>query len=334
MFKGKVVVVGATGNVGRNVVEMLLNSKLFDPSRIRLTGSQRSAGSVMKVNGFDFNIQNTAEIAFEKDEICIFNTEADVSSHYIPTALAAGAYVVDSSSHYRMDPNVPLVVPPVNISAVNIQKNRLFSHANCIVSPIATVIGPLHKNFHLERVIASTYQSTSGAGKKPMDECFSATKEFCETKTKKASESFPRPIPFNVIPQIGSFDESGFSGEETKITNELKKIINNDIFISATCVRVPVLVGHSISLSLRFKKDCELNDIIATLNENDFISVSYSDYKTPIEVVGQDKVFVGRIRTDECSGEKWFHMWICSDNLRVGAATDSFEIAKAIANHF
>jgi aspartate-semialdehyde dehydrogenase len=333
MFKGKVVVVGATGNVGRNVVEMLLNSKIFNPAGIRLTGSERSAGSVMKVNGLDFIIQNTADIAFEKNELCIFNTEADVSSLYIPIALAAGAYVVDSSSHYRMDRDVPLIVPPVNISEIDILKHKLFSHSNCIVSPIATAIAPLHKKFHLERVIASTYQSTSGAGKKAMDECFRATKEFCETKTVKGSESFPRPIPFNIIPQIGSFDGEGFASEETKIANELRKVISKEIFVSATCVRVPVLIGHSTSLSLRFKDDCKLMDVVDVLDGSASIILDKDSYKTPIEIVGQDKVFISRIRSDECNGERWFHMWVCSDNLRVGAATDSFEIAKAIANY-
>lgn len=328
-FKGKVIVVGATGNVGRSLVEMLVESGSFD--NIILTGSRRSAGSSLSVKDKIFTVQNTQEIMFERHDLCIFNTEANVSSHYVPIALAAGAYVVDSSSHFRMDDGVPLIVPPVNLSLIDIKKHQLFSHANCIVSPIATVIAPLHKQFKVTRVIASTYQSASGAGKKAMDECFEQTKEFCETRVTKPSECFQRPISFNIIPQVGSFEHTNFSGEEIKIEKEIKKVIDERIFISATSVRVPVLVGHSISLSIRLAEKCSLEDLIDTLEIAEAVKISDSNYSSPIEVVGKDNVFVGRIRSDESENEKWFHLWLCSDNLRIGAATDAFKVAMEIA---
>ncbi len=331
MFKGQLTVIGGTGNVGRNVLKMLIESNLFDISNIRVTGSIRSAGSYLQIGKHKFLIENTEEIKFQNDELCIFNTEADVSSKYIPIALDSGAYVVDSSSHYRMDTTVQLIIPNVNIRSIDVKKSRLFAHANCIAAPIATVIAPLHKRFGVKRVIVSTYQSTSGAGKKAMDECLESTKKFCESCDIQASQSFPRPITFNVIPQIGSFDDNGFSGEETKISNEIKKVISKNIFISATSVRVPVLIGHSSSLSLKLESECSLNDVLNTLSESVGIKISGNGYHTPIEVVGSDDVSVGRIRTDGQDDDKWLHMWICSDNLRVGAATDSFQIAKAIA---
>lgn len=317
----EIVIIGATGNVGRNVVDIM--SRDYD--NIVCTGSSRSAGTKLEVGGKQFTVENTESFQFKKDQICIFNTEADISSQYVPKALTAGAYVVDSSSHYRMDKDVPLVVP--HIVKVDISKSRLFAHSNCIVSPIASVLYPLHKRFGVERVIVSTYQSTAGAGKAAMDECFNETKQFCQTGERRDSSRFARPIPFNVIPQIGSFDERGVSSEEDKICKELQKIVDGNLYISATSVRVPVLVGHSSSLSLRFSGS--IDEVMEVLKYSPRITLS-NDYHTPIEVAGKDRVFLGRIRYDKMNGEQWFHMWLCSDSLRVGAATDACDIAKEI----
>ena len=224
-----------------------------------------------------------------------------------------------------MDKIVPLIVP--HIGNIDIAKSRLFAHANCIVSPIATILYPLHKRFNIERVIISTYQSTAGAGKAAMDECFVETKKFCDNGERHASARFPRPIAFNIIPQIGDFNVDGVSGEEEKICKELQKIIDFKLYISATSVRVPVLIGHSVSLSLRFTglKD----EVIEILRSSPRVSLS-DTYHTPIEVMGQDKVFLSRIRSDMMNNEQWFHMWLCSDSLRVGAASDACDITKEI----
>jgi aspartate-semialdehyde dehydrogenase len=331
MLQHKVIVIGGTGNVGRNVLQMLIDSKLFDISNIRATGSIRSAGSYLTLGEHRFFIENTEGIKFQKNELCIFNTEADVSSKYIPIALESGAYVIDSSSHYRMDDAVPLIIPNVNIDSIDITKSKLFAHANCIAAPIATVIAPLHKKFGVRRAIVSTYQSTSGAGKKAMDECLESTRDFCNNSASQCHTAFPRPIVFNIIPQIGGFYDNGFCSEETKISNEIQKVVSKDIFISATSVRVPVLIGHSSSLSMKLGSKCNANDILNTLVRSSGIKISPNQYHTPIEVVGSDDVFVGRLRVDGDTHDQWIHMWVCSDNLRVGAATDSFQITKAIA---
>ena len=243
-----ITIIGATGNVGRCVLKMFLKSNILNIKNIRVTSSQRSAGMLLKIQEQQFIVEDTAKISFKENEICIFNTDAEVSSKYIPLALAAGAYVVDSSSYYRM--TSPLIIPSVNINTIDIKQNKLFSHSNCIVSPIATALSPLHKNFIIDRVIISTYQSTSGAGKKAMDECLNATHEFCQTKVRKQCQNFPRPIQFNIVPQIGQFDNHNFSDEESKIINELQKILKDTLYITATAVRVPALVGHSRKLCL------------------------------------------------------------------------------------
>ena len=331
MFQHKITVIGGTGNVGRNVLQMIIDSKLFDISNIKVTGSIRSAGSYLTLGEHRFLVHNTDGISFQKDELCIFNTEADVSSKYIPVALDSGAYIVDSSSHYRMHDAVPLIIPNVNIDSIDIKKSKLFAHANCIVAPIAAVIAPLHKKFGVSRAIVSTYQSTSGAGKKAMDECLESTRNFLSNNGTQDTTSFPRPIAFNVIPQIGGFDNNGFCSEEIKISNEIKKVISQDICISATSVRVPVLIGHSSSLSMKLQSNCSMNDILHALDESFGIKISANQYHTPIEVVGSDDVFVGKLRIDGIVDDQWVHMWVCSDNLRVGAATDSFQITKAMA---
>jgi aspartate-semialdehyde dehydrogenase len=296
-----------------------------DYQNIVCTGSSKSAGRKLDIGDKQFIVEDTHTFEFMRDQISIFNTEADVSAQYIPKALAAGGYVIDSSSHYRMDKNVPLIVP--NIGSIDIAKARLFAHANCIVSPIASVLYPLHKRFNVERVIISTYQSTAGAGKAAMDECFVQTKKFCDNGKREESLRFPRPIAFNIIPQIGDFNVDGVSGEEDKICKELQKIIDCNLYISATSVRVPVLVGHSVSLSLRFTGSKD--EVMEILRSSPRVVVTDS-YRTPIEVMGQDKVFLSRIRSDMMNNEQWFHMWLCSDSLRVGAASDACDITKEI----
>jgi aspartate-semialdehyde dehydrogenase len=319
----EIVIVGATGNVGRVVVEII--TEKFPNLTVRCTGSKRSAGSKLEINGKVFTVEDTDSFQWTSNQLSIFNTEADISKRYIPEALSAGGYVIDSSSHYRLDSNVPLVVP--YISKVDIGKNRLFAHSNCIVSPIASVLHPLHREFAIDRVIASTYQSVSGAGKSALDQCFNETKAFCDSGKRGESNIFPRPIAFNIIPQIGTINNDGIAGEEEKIVKELNKIVDRNIYISATSVRVPVLIGHSISLSMRFRGD--INQVKSILSNSPRIKLS-NDYNTPIEVVGKDHIFVGRIRSDMMDNEQWFHMWLSSDNLRIGAALDAVYMAEEI----
>lgn len=324
----RILVVGATGNVGRRVMKMLVESAEFSGCEIRCSGSKKSAGSSLQINDRLFAVEDTANINFYKDEICVFNTEAEVSAHYAPKALSAGAYVVDSSSHYRLWNDVPLVVP--HIVKVDISQAKLFAHSNCIVSPIASVVYPLHQAFKVVRIIASTYQSVSGAGKSAMDECFTETQYFCDTGIRRSSKMFNRSMTFNVIPQIGPLESDGLSGEESKIEKELQKIIDKKIIISATAVRVPVMVGHSISLSIELNKQENLHSLLEVLKSSARVKLS-NDYHTPIELSDKEEVFVGRIRSNPSANDRWYHMWLCSDNLSVGAAADAFEIVKEIA---
>jgi len=322
-----IIVIGATGNVGRKVVEFILQRQLAKPEQLRLMASTQSIGKQISIAGIDFTIEATDETSFAKNDLCIFNTESEISAYYIPKAIAAGAYVIDSSSHYRLHPDVPLIIPPVNQGLINTEQ-RLYAHANCLASPIATALAPLHQAFNVFKANAVTYQSTSGAGKKPMDECWQETKSLIEQKSYTRT-CFQRQIAFNVIPQVGGIRDDGYTFEEYKIIHEVKKVLGNDILMTSTAVRVPVMIGHSIALTVEFKKSFSLDEIKNALKQAPFVQLSDNHYSTPVEVVGSDDVFVGRIKRDNTC-ENGLHLWLCSDNLRRGAATDAVEIAEKL----
>lgn len=322
-----IIVIGATGNVGRKVIEFILQRQLAKPDQLRLMASTQSVGKILSIAGFDFKIEATDEASFTQNDLCIFNTESEISAYYIPKAIAAGAYVIDSSSHYRLHPDVPLIIPPVNQALISADQ-RLYAHANCLASPIATALAPLHQVFNVIKANAVTYQSTSGAGKKSMDECWQETKSLIEQKTY-ARTCFQRQIAFNVIPQVGSLRDDGYTYEEYKIIHEVRKVLGNDIQITSTAVRVPVMIGHSIALTVELKKSFTLDEIKNTLQQAPFIQLSENHYTTPVEVVNSDDVFIGRIRRDNTC-ENGLHLWLCSDNLRRGAATDAVEIAEKL----
>lgn len=323
----KIALVGATGNVGRKVSEMILHRKLTHPENLILFASSQSAGKQLNVQGINFTVQGLDVANFSNYNVFIFNTESDVSEKFIPTALEAGAYVIDSSSKYRLEPNVPLIIPPVNSKEINLHQ-KLYAHANCLASPIATVIDPLHRFKKISRINAVTYQSTSGAGKLASDECWDETKAIVSGKTY-VRQVFQRQIALNVIPQVGAMMDEGMTFEEYKIIHEVKKVVDPMISITVTAVRVPVLIGHSIALSLEFSEAIELNEVIETLKKAPSVKLSNNHYSTPVEVIDNDDVFVGRIRRD-LSVKHGIHLWLCSDNLRRGAATDSVEILEAL----
>lgn len=323
----KISLIGATGNVGRSVAEMLLSKKIVTKANLHLFASTKSVGQILYVNDELLEVKDAAKADFTQCRICICNTESEVSERYVPMALQAGAYVVDSSSQYRLVDNVPLIVPPVNKSLINLS-DKLYTHANCLASPIAATIAPLHKHNKILHVNAVTYQSTSGAGKRASDECWNETSAMINGKSY-TRQYFKRQIAFNVIPQVGEIMDNGMTYEEFKIINELKKVVDNGINITATTVRVPVMVGHSIALSLQFTKTIEPTEVEEILNEAPSVNCMRKDYMTPIEVVDKDDVFVGRIRKDY-SAQNGIHLWLCSDYLRRGAATDSVEIVEEI----
>ena len=321
-------IMGATGNVGRIIIQLLLEKNIAPASQLKLFASSHSAGKQLTVNGHTFTVQNTADYDFKDAKICLFATESDISKEFVPAALAAGCFVVDSSSQYRQDSSVPLVVAPVNKELIDAVGPRLYAVANCLASPSSVVLAPLHQRFGVKRVNVVTYQSVSGAGKAAMDELFQETKSLIEQHSY-LRQHFKRQIAFNVIPQVGNILEDGYSQEEIKIIKEIKKIVSADINVTATAVRVPVMIGHSISLSLELNHPFTLDEVRDVLRKSKGITLCQNDYMTPVEVVNSDDVFVGRIRKDPTS-VNGLHLWLCSDNLRRGAATDAVEIVEEL----
>ncbi len=326
-MNGKIAIIGATGNVGRKIVELFLQRESINPDDLLLFASAKSAGKTVQFGKYKYQISDTSACNFNECALVLFATDSDISRQYAPTALKAGCRVIDSSSAYRLDPNVPLIVSPVNAGLI--QANIfLYAVANCLASPISVVLKPLHDKWTATRVIASTYQSTSGAGKEPMDELFDQTQRRLKGEEVK-SQHFPRQIAFNIIPQVDKILDDGFSYEEFKIMREIQKIISSEIKVMATAVRVPVGIGHSVSLSIEFKQKINLEEAYRTLASGPGIAISPHHYSTPAEVEGQDQVFVGRIRKDP-SVENGLSLWIVSDNLRRGAALDAVEVAEKV----
>jgi aspartate-semialdehyde dehydrogenase len=320
----KIALFGSTGNVGRRVAEQLLSKGIASSDTLLLFASPSSAGKRHPTTHGE--LQNPETCPFEDLAICIFSTESDVSKTYIPKALEKGCLVVDSSSAFRMKEDVPLVVAPVNGHLIRPKTHRLYSCANCIASPISLVTAPLKERFGLKRVQATTYQSTSGAGKDPMDELRYETESLLKERPYLRSH-FQRQIAFNVIPQIDKIRDDGYTNEEHKIIHELQKILDLNFPVTATSVRVPVMIGHSVSLSLQLKTPFQMEEVLQLLSFAPHVKISKEHYTTPAEVMGQDSVHVGRIRRDQTL-ENGLHLWLCSDNLRRGAATDAVEVCE------
>lgn len=329
--KAKIFLFGATGNVGRKTLSLLLDRVAITPDQISLFASPKSAGSFLEDKGDKFEVKNATDAVLDDSDICIFNTENEISEFFIPKALKAGSYVVDSSSAYRLKKDVDLIVPPVNLDQICLDK-KLYSHANCITSPIATVIYPLHLVNPIKRLNITTYQSVSGAGKRAYDECLNQTRAILLDQAYEG-KVFKKQIGFNLIPQIGEFLEDGSTTEEYKIIHELQKVVASNIAISATSVRVPVLIGHSAALNIEFKNYVDLQEISNILAASRSVNLQVQDYPTPAQIEGKDDVFVGRIRQDY-SKPNSIHLWICSDNLLRGAATDTVEIVQKLLSFF
>lgn len=327
MSSFRIAIVGASGNVGRRVIAQLLTEPWAVDADITPIASERSAGLPLVVDDKRFVLQTLSEKSLSNQHIVLFCTENDVSAEWVPIALRLGAYVVDSSSQFRLDKDVPLIIPPVNIHLVNAAQ-KLYSHANCLASPISTVVAPLHQALGVTYLNVSTYQSTSGAGKSAMDECFSQTADVVNEQPA-VPHVFKRQIAFNVIPQVGSIGADGMTSEEFKIIHEVQKVLEASFPISAMAVRVPVMIGHSIALTLSFERQPTLPVLREILTGANSVTLSDDHYHTPVEVVGQDNVFVGRMRLDPAM-PNGLQLWLCSDNLRRGAATDAIEIARKI----
>ena len=325
-----IAIVGATGNVGRKTLEVL-QQKNLNIDNLYLVASPNSAGKQLEFNGKKYSIENLETYDFSKAKITFFAAGGKISEQYAEKA-AKHTTVIDNSSYFRMDPDVPLIVPQVNAKDIQNMKKNIIANPNCSTAQLVLVLKPLHDLFRIKRVIVSTYQSVSGGGKAPMDELFQQTKMYLESKEIK-SKNFTKQIAFNIIPHIDDFSEDGYTKEELKMTNETKKILDTRIELSATCVRIPVLVSHSESVNIEFEQEFSLDKIKDILNNAPGCSVidkrENGGYVTPIEAAGKNETFISRIREDKTK-KNCLNLWIVSDNLLRGAALNSVEIAEAI----
>ena len=326
-----IAIVGATGNVGRKLIEVL-EKKDFKVSELFLVASSKSEGKKINFNGKEHSVIDLEKFDFSKVKIAFFAAGSSIAEKWAHVA-AEKTIVIDNSKFFRKDPDIPLIVPEVNSKELFHVKNKnIIANANCSVIPIVVALKPLHDLYNVKRIVASTYQSVSGAGKAPMDELLSQTKDYFDNK-KLESKNFTKQIAFNAIPHIDSFLENGYTKEEQKTTDEVKKILDNKIKITSTCVRIPVLVSHSISANVEFNKKYNLEEIINVLSTSPGCKVvdEHKDggYITPVEAEDKFETFISRIRQDE-SQPNSINLWIVSDNLLKGAALNAVEIAEAL----
>jgi len=326
-------IIGASGNVGRKTIEILENSKI-PFKELYLVASEKSAGKKIKFRGKEITIENLKNYDFSKAKITFFAAGSQIAKEWIYKA-AKKTIVIDNSSYFRMQTDVPLVVPEVNAEALE-KHNNIISNPNCSTMQMVLALKPLHDEYKINRVIVSTYQAVSGAGKAPMDELFEQTKNFLENK-KINSKNFTKQIAFNLIPHIDAFDKDGYTKEELKMTNETKKILDNDISVSATCVRVPVRTGHSESINIEFDNLFDFENVIKILNNAPGCKViderKDGGYITPLEAEGENTTYISRIRKDN-SNVKAINIWVVSDNLLKGAALNTVQIAEHLVKKF
>ena len=335
-----IAIVGATGNVGREIIQ-ILEDKNFPIDQLFLLASSRSKGQTIEFKGEKLIVEDLSEFDFSKTQIALFSPGGKISAEFAPKAAKSGCVVIDNTSHFRMKRDVPLIVPEVNAKDLesffnNDERSNIIANPNCSTIQMVLALKPLHDKAIINRVIVSTYQSVSGAGKDAMDELFNQTKGIYSNKNIEKNK-FTKQIAFNVIPHIDSFVENGNTKEEEKMVNETKKILDEGIKLSATCVRVPVFIGHAESINIEF--DSPLSDKDATELLKNFDGVSVIDYRkdegyvTPVEIAGEDKVYVSRIRNDY-SVENGLNIWVVADNLRKGAALNAVQIAEILVQKY
>ena len=328
-----IAIVGATGNVGRKTLEVL-EKKEFAIGNLYLLASSKSAGKKMTFRAKEYEIFNIESFDFSKVRIAFFAAGGKISEKFAETA-AKNCLVIDNSSFFRMDPQVPLVVPQVNSNDLNNIKKNIIANPNCSTAQLVIVLKPLHDLFVIKRVVVSTYQSVSGAGKAHMDELIEQSKLVLDGKYVEP-KNFTKKIAFNVIPHIDLFSEDGYTKEELKMTNETKKILDQKIDLTATCVRIPVKTSHSESVNIEFEKSFSIDDVRKALENFEGCKViderSDGGYYTPLEAEGKDDTFISRIREDKTI-KNGLNLWIVSDNLLRGAALNAVEIAQVLVKN-
>ena len=324
-----IAIVGATGNVGRKIIEVL-EKKNLPISELFLIASSKSEGKKINYKGKEHSVIDLEKFDFSKVKIAFFAAGSAIAEKWAHLA-AEKTIVIDNSKFFRKDPDIPLIVPEVNSNElINVKNKNIIANANCSVIPLVVALKPLHDLYIVKRIVVSTYQSVSGAGKAPMDELLSQTQEYFNNKNLK-SKYFTKQIAFNIIPHIDSFLENGYTKEEQKTTDEVKKILDKKIKITSTCVRIPVLVSHSISANVEFDKKYNLEEIRNVLSTSPGCKVideqKDGGYITPVEAENKYETFISRIRQDD-SQPNTINLWIVSDNLLKGAALNAVEIAE------
>src|SRR5215475_2170298 len=328
----KVAVVGATGNVGREMLN-ILSERVFPADEVVALASRKSQGTEVSFGDATLKCKTLDHYDFSDVDICLMSAGGAVSKEWSPKIAAAGAVVIDNSSQWRMDPDVPLVVPEVNADAVGgFRKKGIIANPNCSTAQLVVALKPLHDRARIKRVVVATYQSVSGAGKEAMDELFAQSKAVF-TLDEVEAKKFPKRIAFNLIPHIDVFMEDGCTKEEWKMVVETKKILDPKIKLTATCVRVPVFISHSEAVNIEFEEAItpeEARDILR--NAPGCIVIDKHEpggYVTPYEAAGEDATYISRIRED-ATVENGLSMWIVSDNLRKGAALNAIQIAESL----
>ncbi len=334
-----VAVIGATGNVGREMLNILWDRK-FPVSKVYALASARSAGMEISFGEDDIlKVQNLETFDFKGVDLALSSPGAKISAVHSPRAAAAGCVVIDNTSHFRMDPDVPLVVPEVNPEAIaRYKKKGIIANPNCSTIQMVVALKPLHDAFKIKRVVVSTYQSTSGKGKDAMDELFNQTKGiYANQAPAQTKVNFTKQIAFNVIPHIDVFLDSGETKEEWKMMVETKKILDPTIKVHANCARVATFVGHAEYINIETENPISANEARAVLSKAPGITVvdhrSDEGYVTPAEVAGEDAVFISRIREDS-TVDNGLSFWCVSDNLRKGAALNAVQIAEVLVKQY
>jgi aspartate-semialdehyde dehydrogenase len=345
-----VAIVGATGAVGTAMIDIVDARPSVPWSEIRLVASPRSAGKVLRVRGQDVTVQALAPEVFDGVDVALFDVPDDVSARWAPVAAARGAVAVDNSGAFRMDPDVPLVVPEVNADAVAHRPKGIIANPNCTTLSMMAVMGALHREFTLEALVVASYQAASGAGQNGSDRLYA---ELAAVAGKEvgvrggdiaaalaeaglpAESPFPAPLALNVVPWAGSVKDDGWSSEELKVRNESRKILGiPDLKVSATCVRVPVVTTHALAVHATFAQEVSVDAARKVLAEQPTVVLrddpAAGEWPTPADVVGGDPTWVGRIR-QALDFPNTLELFVCGDNLRKGAALNTYEIAETVA---
>ncbi len=331
----KVVVVGATGNVGREMLN-ILDERQFPVDEIAALASRKSLGTEVSFGDKTLKIRDLATFDFTGWDMALFAVGSEATKEHAPRAAKSGCVVIDNSSLYRYDPEVPLIVPEVNAHAIEgVRRKNIIANPNCSTAQMVVALKPLHDRARIRRVVVSTYQSVSGAGKEGMDELWDQTKGMYVPGQERAPDKFQKQIAFNIIPQIDVFMEDGMTKEEWKMVAETKKIVDPSIKVTATCVRVPVFVGHCEAINIEFEDFLDEDEARDILRQAPGIMVvdkrEAGGYATPVECVGDYATFISRIRQD-WTIENGLNLWCVSDNLRKGAALNAVQIAEVLGN--